>query len=80
MNNYETESLRYLSSQQALADAAQFISYYNATLDNPGPQTCSSCPPWPIVRDVMPWLSSSWLAPRAACQGAEAVVDVLAWV
>jgi len=43
VNNYETESLRYLSSQQALADAAQFISYYNATLDNPGPWVVFGC-------------------------------------
>lgn len=29
--NYSTESLRVLSAQQALADAAQFITWFNAT-------------------------------------------------
>lgn len=37
MPDFSTNNLRYLSSQQALADAAYFIENYNSSIVNPGP-------------------------------------------
>jgi len=41
--NYSTENLKYLSSEQALADAAFFLQEYNKTLHNPGPWVIFGC-------------------------------------
>lgn len=41
--SYTTDNYRYLSSRQALADAANFIVTYNKTLDHPGDWVVFGC-------------------------------------
>lgn len=41
--DFSTENMKYLSSRQALADAAHFLTSYNATLTNPGPWVVFGC-------------------------------------
>eukprot|EP01101_Sappina_pedata_P004309 TRINITY_DN1800_c0_g1_i1.p1 TRINITY_DN1800_c0_g1~~TRINITY_DN1800_c0_g1_i1.p1 ORF type:complete len:474 (+),score=164.89 TRINITY_DN1800_c0_g1_i1:137-1423(+) len=41
--NYSTENMRFLTSEQALADAANFLVQYNTTLTNPGPWVIFGC-------------------------------------
>lgn len=43
MPDFSTNNLRYLSSQQALADAAYFIENYNSSIVNPGPWIVFGC-------------------------------------
>jgi len=40
---FSTANMSYLTSQQALADAANFITWYNTTLENPGPWIVFGC-------------------------------------
>eukprot|EP01094_Clydonella_sp_ATCC50884_P029667 TRINITY_DN9366_c0_g1_i2.p1 TRINITY_DN9366_c0_g1~~TRINITY_DN9366_c0_g1_i2.p1 ORF type:complete len:490 (-),score=109.07 TRINITY_DN9366_c0_g1_i2:90-1517(-) len=42
-SRFSTANMTYLSSQQALADAAVFIDSYNKTLDTPGPWVVFGC-------------------------------------
>merc|ERR1711974_136842 len=41
--DYSTQNLKYLSSQQALADAAYFIETYNSTVAKSGPWVVFGC-------------------------------------
>ena len=41
--DYSTDNMRYLSSRQALADAAEFIVEYNKTLEHPGDWVVFGC-------------------------------------
>lgn len=40
---FTAENLQWLSSQQALADAAYFIDQHNKTIDSPGPWIVFGC-------------------------------------
>jgi len=40
---FTADNMKYLSSQQALADAAYFIDQHNQTIDNPGPWVVFGC-------------------------------------
>jgi len=40
---FTTQNMQYLSSQQALADTANFIDQYNKTISNPGPWIVFGC-------------------------------------
>mmetsp|Transcript_53932 Transcript_53932/g.89749 ORF Transcript_53932/g.89749 Transcript_53932/m.89749 type:complete len:504 (-) Transcript_53932:91-1602(-) len=41
--DFSTKNMQYLSSQQALADAANFIDQYNSTISKPGPWVVFGC-------------------------------------
>eukprot|EP00211_Chloroparvula_japonica_P001843 CAMPEP_0119132090 /NCGR_PEP_ID=MMETSP1310-20130426/11419_1 /TAXON_ID=464262 /ORGANISM="Genus nov. species nov., Strain RCC2339" /LENGTH=437 /DNA_ID=CAMNT_0007122703 /DNA_START=153 /DNA_END=1466 /DNA_ORIENTATION=+ len=42
-STFSTDNMKYLSSEQALADAANFIQTFNRTLENPGPWVVFGC-------------------------------------